>query len=516
MPDHALGEVDFGRHHRRFAPMLGADRCLGACDAQGQLIWASDGTPDGGAARTVARLNQDGFVWDCNGAGFKHQILDDGEAMICVPIPATGGAPGATQAGALGWLVLLGADAGAQSSTAGPDAATAVLQQLAGAVRDEHALRQEMDCLASELSERYEELHLVYNIDAQIHNVARDWGAFHGLLELCARHLGVDIAAFITPNEKFSVSATNLSKPIFNLDLVLVEMRGDLFRYIQAGRESVVINDASDLRRRYIFTDMPYKVLACPMFDGRSVNAILVLVNHDDKPDFSASDRKLGEVTANQFSNLMYMWRSMEEMKAFTEQMAAALIESVEAKDPYTRGHSERVRDISYDIGARLGLGPAELAGLAWSALLHDVGKIGIPDAILCKPGVLTRDEFTFIMVHPERGCEILRHIERLADIIPAVRHHHERIDGTGYPHGLVGKAIPLQARIIAVADTYDSITSSRAYRAGRGHEEALAEIQRVAGTQLDEDVVRAFLQVCAAGPAWLQQPGVKKEARHG
>ncbi|MGP1677278.1 MAG: HD domain-containing phosphohydrolase [Burkholderiales bacterium] len=515
MSDNALREVDFGRHHRRFAHLLGADRCLGACDAQGQLIWESDATPDRGAAQAVARLNRDGFVWDCNGAGFKHQVLDDDQAMVCVPVMATGSAPGATQPGALGWLLLLGAHAGAQSATAGADGATATLQELAGAVSDEHALRQEMDVLAAELAERYEELHLVYNIDAQIHNVARDWSAFHGLLELCARHLGVDIAAFITSNEKFSESATNLSKPIFNLDLVLVEMRGDLFRFIQAGRESVVINDATDLRRRYIFTNMPYKVLACPMFDGRSVNAMLVLVNHDDKPDFSASDRKLAEVTANQFSNLMYLWRSMEEMKAFTEQMAAALIESVEAKDSYTRGHSERVRDISYDIGARLGMAQAELAGLAWSALLHDVGKIGIPDAILCKPDALTGDELTFLMVHPERGCEILRHIERLADVIPAVRHHHERVDGSGYPHGLAGKAIPLQARIIAVADTYDSITSSRAYRAGRGHEEALAEIQRVSGTQLDEDVVRAFLQVCAAGPAWLHQPGVECKAQH-
>ena len=514
MTDHTLREIDFARHHRRFARMLGAERRLGACDAGGQLIWASDGAPDCATAQTIDKLNREGFVWDCNGAGFKHQVLDDDKALLCVPIGAANDASCGSQ---LGWLVLLGAASGLQPPAAGPDQdATAALRELAGAVHDEHALRREMDFLAGELSERYEELHLVYNIDAQIKNFAQGWEAFRGLAELCARHLNVDIAAFVAPLENVTVSATNLSKPVFNLDLVLIEMRGDLFRFMQSGRESVVINDATDPRRGYIYTDMPYKVLACPLFNGCSVSAILVLVNHDDKPDFTASDRKLAEVMANQFSNLMHLSRAMEEMKTFTRQMAAALIETVEAKDPYTRGHSERVRAISFDIGAKLGLPEAELANLAWSALLHDVGKIGIPDAILCKPDALTRDELTFIMVHPERGCEILRHIDRLAEVIPAVRHHHERIDGKGYPHGLAGKAIPLQARIIAVADTYDSITSSRAYRAGRGHEEALAEIQRVTGTQLDADVVAAFLQACETGPSWLHEPGITPKTQHG
>lgn len=493
--------------------MLGADRRLGACDAQGQLIWASDGAPDSGTAKTIAKLNRDGFVWDCNGAGFKHQVLDDDSAMVCVPIGATNDASRGSE---LGWLVLLGTGSGLQPPAAGPDQdATAALRELAGAVHDEHALRREMDFLAGELAERYEELHLVYNIDAQIKNFAQGWEAFRGLAELCARHLNVDVAAFIAPIENVTVSATNLSKPIFNLDLVLIEMRGDLFRFMQAGRESVVINEATDPRRGYIYTDMPYKVLACPLFNGRSVSAILVLVNHDDKPDFTASDRRLAEVMANQFSNLMHLSRAMEEMKTFTEQMAAALIETVEAKDPYTRGHSERVRAISFDIGAKLELPEAELASLAWSALLHDVGKVGIPDAVLCKPSPLTPDEYTFIKVHPERGCEILRHIDCLAPMLPGVRHHHERIDGKGYPHGLAGTAIPLQARIIAVADTYDAITSSRAYRPGRSHAEAVAEIQRVRGTQLDADAVDAFLQVCESGPSWLHESGIKRQAQH-
>ncbi|HTP95819.1 MAG TPA: HD domain-containing phosphohydrolase [Burkholderiales bacterium] len=380
----------------------------------------------------------------------------------------------------------------------------------------EQALRRELDSLAAELAERYEELHLVYSIDAEVRNFDGGWAVFQKLVNLCTRHLNVDVAALVYPGLDLTLSSTELSKPMFNLDLVLVELRGDLYRFIQAGRESVVINDARDPRRAYIFTDMPYKVLGVPLYIGGTVAAMLALVNHDDKPDFTASDRKLGEVMANQFSNLLHMCRMFEEQKTFNRQIVAALIEAVEAKDPYTRGHSERVRAIALDIGRELGIQDADLDALTWCSVLHDVGKIGIPDAVLCKPGPLTRDEYTFIKVHSERGCEILSHIERLQHVIPGLRHHHERFDGGGYPHGLAGSAIPLVSRIIAVADTYDAMTSSRAYRAGRSHAEAVAEIRRVSGSQLDPGVVSAFLRVCEREPQWVHTFGTLRAARDG
>lgn len=376
---------------------------------------------------------------------------------------------------------------------------------------NERALNAELDALTRELSERYEELHLVYAIDSHIRTFDGDWKAFQGLVDLCAGHLDVDVAAFIHPGYHEPVVAANPSKPIFNLDLVLVELRGDLYRFIQAEKGSVVINGPNDPRRAYILTDMPYKVLACPLYRGNVVTAILALVNHDSKPDFSASDRRLAEVMANQFSNLMQMCGALAELSTFNRQMADALIECVEAKDPYTRGHSDRVQAISVDIARELALPPLEIEAVSWGALLHDVGKIGVPDAVLSKPSRLTRDEYTFIKVHSERGCEILHHIERLRHVIPGVRHHHERFEGGGYPHGIAGNAIPIAGRVIAVADTYDAITSSRAYRAGRGHDEALAEIVRVAGTQLDPVVVGAFRRVCERGPGWMNTYGVMR-----
>ena len=201
--------------------------------------------------------------------------------------------------------------------------------------------------------------------------------------------------------------------------------------------------------------------------------------------------------------------RRLEELFLASIQ---SLAEALEVKDPYTRGHSERVHYIAMQIGEAMHLSTRDTDDLFWGSLLHDVGKIGIPDAVLCKPGRLTRDEFTFIMVHPERSYDILRHIDQLKNAVPGVRHHHEMWDGMGYPHGLAGDRIPLHARIMAVADTYDSITSSRAYRAGRPHEVAMAEIARVSGTQLDPSMVEVFAKICAAEPEWLERFNIRRE----
>ena len=169
---------------------------------------------------------------------------------------------------------------------------------------------------------------------------------------------------------------------------------------------------------------------------------------------------------------------------------------AVEAKDVYTKGHSERVSQICSYMAERLGLKEEDQKNLKWAAILHDVGKIGVPESILCKPGALDDDEYDLIKQHPTKGCEILKHIEQLGDIIPAILHHHERYDGNGYPDGLKGEEIPFFARIIAVVDTYDAITSKRSYRQESNDEKALSIIDEVAGTQLDPHMVAIFKEV--------------------
>ena len=169
---------------------------------------------------------------------------------------------------------------------------------------------------------------------------------------------------------------------------------------------------------------------------------------------------------------------------------------TVEAKDPYTRGHSERVSDYSVLLGEKLGLSEEELHTLKIGGLFHDIGKIGVPDTDLSKPGKLTDEEFEEIKKHPSIGAEILSNATIFADIIPIVKYHHERYDGKGYPDGLAGLSIPYLARIAAIADTYDAMRSKRPYRDALPLDIVKEEFRKNAGTQFDPSLVPVFLEI--------------------
>jgi putative nucleotidyltransferase with HDIG domain len=175
--------------------------------------------------------------------------------------------------------------------------------------------------------------------------------------------------------------------------------------------------------------------------------------------------------------------------------LAAAL----DARDPYTAGHSERVAQLSVALGRQLGLSDREIDTLRVGALLHDIGKIGVPDAVLRKPGTLSDAEFEQIKRHPTLGARILKPLPFLADHLPIVELHHEQPDGGGYPYGLRGDAVPAAARIVHVADAFDAMVTARAYRPGRPVQEAMAELWRHAGTLFDADVVRAMAAIPAS-----------------
>ncbi len=173
------------------------------------------------------------------------------------------------------------------------------------------------------------------------------------------------------------------------------------------------------------------------------------------------------------------------------------MVNVLEQRDSYTAGHSRRVTQIAVAIAARLELSEEDSRTLRLAAIIHDVGKIGIEDTILRKAGRLSPEEFATIRTHPDRGVLIIEPLDFLKEALPIVRHHHERFDGSGYPAGLEGEEIPLGARVVAIADTYDAITSSRAYRPARDQEAALAEIERGSGTQFAPDLVGLFLEIC-------------------
>jgi len=183
-------------------------------------------------------------------------------------------------------------------------------------------------------------------------------------------------------------------------------------------------------------------------------------------------------------------------------QSLLGLANALEAKDAYTRGHSERVAELSRRIAVVVGLEGDDVAAVGEAGLLHDIGKIGVPEPTLRKPGPLSPEEWQAMRRHPMVGAQIVAPFDVFARAAPLIRHHHERWDGSGYPDGLAGHAIPLGARIVAVADVFDALTSTRPYRSAVGREAALAHLLAEAGRTLDEHVVAACVGVLRAGTA--------------
>ncbi|HZS30916.1 MAG TPA: HD-GYP domain-containing protein [Gaiellaceae bacterium] len=196
---------------------------------------------------------------------------------------------------------------------------------------------------------------------------------------------------------------------------------------------------------------------------------------------------------------------SLEEAHAMVIQRSMAALEAlsatVDARDAYTAGHSKRVRSHTLAIAAELGIDGAELEALGHAALFHDIGKIGVPDAVLLKEGPLTPLEWLAMKSHPDAGARIIERLGYLDEIVPVIRYHHERLDGDGYPGGLSGEDIPLGARIVHVADTLDALTTSRVYRDAMSFDDALAEIKRGAGTDFCPHCVAALERAFATLP---------------
>jgi putative nucleotidyltransferase with HDIG domain len=190
----------------------------------------------------------------------------------------------------------------------------------------------------------------------------------------------------------------------------------------------------------------------------------------------------------------------LSKRQVFLETMEAFAL-AVEAKDPYTHGHSRRVAILAERLSAELRLSDKEQEMVRIAGILHDVGKIGTPEAVLVKPGRLQEEEYETFKKHSALGHRLVSAVKELEGVGRAILHHHERFDGSGYPAGLHGQEIPLLSRILAVCDTYDAMTSDRPYRASLGHPAALEELARCSGAQFDPECVRAFLRLYESAP---------------
>lgn len=204
----------------------------------------------------------------------------------------------------------------------------------------------------------------------------------------------------------------------------------------------------------------------------------------------------LGTILSSHAAN-SELFREQEQL---VTGVIRAVINAIDAKDQYTCGHSDRVAEFSKAIARQMGLDAEECERIYLTGLLHDVGKIGVPDSILSKPDKLTDEEFEIIKKHPEIGYNILKHLKPLSYVLPGVMHHHEAVNGKGYPYGLVGEQIPLAGRIIAVADSYDAMTSDRPYRKGMPSEKAESILCKEAGSTWDELAVYAIMECISKG----------------
>ncbi len=232
-----------------------------------------------------------------------------------------------------------------------------------------------------------------------------------------------------------------------------------------------------------------------PLFDKEGIT-IAYVHSIIDITDLKDKEKKLIE-SRNAFLNMLRdATASYRELKDLHQHLILAFANAIDAKSPWTKGHSERVSLYAISIAKELGLNERKLEDLRTAALLHDIGKIGTYDIVLDKPDKLTDEEFALVKKHPIKGEEILRPIKDLEHLLPVIRAHHERIDGKGYPDRLKGDEIPFLAKILCVADSFDSMTADRPYRPAPGKEYAMSELKRCSSTQFDPEVVEAFLKV--------------------
>jgi putative nucleotidyltransferase with HDIG domain len=225
-----------------------------------------------------------------------------------------------------------------------------------------------------------------------------------------------------------------------------------------------------------------------------------MIIFEEDEDFIRQQTLKLLYILSSFFSLSLENAYLFEDLKRSYFDTIRAVANSVEARDPYTRGHSGRVAEISKAVATELQWSKRDIELIDWGGVLHDLGKVGIDDAILNKPGKLTDEEFEIMKSHPLIGFQIIEDISFLKPVVPFILEHHERFDGRGYPRGLKGSGISKEGRILAVADAFDAMTTDRPYRKALAARTAMDELLRVAGTQLDPEMVTAFEKAWRSG----------------
>ncbi|MFP4392340.1 MAG: HD domain-containing phosphohydrolase [Desulfohalobiaceae bacterium] len=237
-------------------------------------------------------------------------------------------------------------------------------------------------------------------------------------------------------------------------------------------------------------------MLAAPMYHNEEPIGVVLLIRDSSKRGYFLEDLQLLTVFASQTASAIENARLYGQMQEMNKEVIRSFAQAVEAKDMYTRGHSDHVAYYALRLGHYLGLGKTEMEHLHLAGIVHDIGKIGIPDHILNKPDKLTPEEYGVMKKHPEVGRSILSQVGSLKEILPTIYHHHEQIDGRGYPEGLKDGQIPFLSKVISVVDAFDAMSSDRAYRNALPLSQVKEILQAGAGTQWDKDLVNLWLRI--------------------
>jgi putative nucleotidyltransferase with HDIG domain len=360
----------------------------------------------------------------------------------------------------------------------------------------------ELASVTEQLTSVYEEISLLYKISSGM-RFSQKPQAF--LESVCCEVQEIGnfrsvAVALTTSNDDGAVPTLgNIAVQVGNCPVagneLLAALHEPMYDALSLGETQVHNEITPDCDWASLRTQMK-RFVCVPLERDRRPLGILIAIDKNDSSEFNSVDLKLLNNVGNQCSIFLENAALYQDMQGLFMGILHALTRSIDAKDAYTRGHSQRVAELSRELARKIGLSEDHCERVYLSGLLHDVGKIGVPEAVLCKPGKLTTEEFDAIKKHPEIGAQILGNIKQLQDIIPGVLYHHERWDGRGYPFGKKAEDIPLIGRIICVADCFDAMSSTRTYRAALTLETVLEEIRRCAGTQFDPTLAAVFLQL--------------------
>ncbi len=341
--------------------------------------------------------------------------------------------------------------------------------------------------LVAEVLSGYEQLNVIFEVTQQFGRARDAAEVKHFLVRRLAESLNCDWGVCLSEADGVLWWSND---PEVERDRCVAEVRG---RY--AGLVAEVFSQQSIVARNAdsgAGSDGA-RLLFCPLAGSDDRTDLVVFSRRAERSDFTSGEMRMVDSVLQHGQQVIFNLRLSDRLRTMAYGAVRALVSAIEKKDDYTCGHSGRVGLLSRLIGEEMHLPPEQLQDLEWAGLLHDVGKIGIPDGVLTKPGALTPEEFDQIKGHVRMSYDIVAPIEAFASVRDVVLYHHEVPDGSGYPQGLRGEQIPLLARIVHVADTFDALTSTRSYRQAFPIARALEIMRREKGTKLDGGVVEAF-----------------------